>query len=155
LLTYLWKKTPPPLYDFMQWLDIEQSDFDKSYVEGEARDARERWLRMVEWEKREGKKEEQKEEMRECEAAQAREADRERKRERARRAKAAGPDAIRKGNTPAVLSRPGVLAGLYQIYNTPCFCSVPNCANNSLNQVPNHPWSTLSQNPTLNPSYSL
>jgi hypothetical protein len=44
----------------MQWLDTEQSDFDKSYVEGEARDARERWLHMVEWEKR-GKKEEQKE----------------------------------------------------------------------------------------------
>jgi hypothetical protein len=40
----------------MQWLDTEQSDFDKSYVEGEARDARERWLRMVEWEKREEKK---------------------------------------------------------------------------------------------------
>jgi hypothetical protein len=40
----------------MQWLDTEQSDFDKSYVEGEARDARERWLRMVEWEKREEKR---------------------------------------------------------------------------------------------------
>jgi hypothetical protein len=40
----------------MQWLDTEQSDFDKSYVEGEALDARERWLRMVEWEKR-GEKE--------------------------------------------------------------------------------------------------
>jgi hypothetical protein len=40
----------------MQWLDTEQSDFDKSYVEGEARDARERWLRMVEWERREEKK---------------------------------------------------------------------------------------------------
>jgi hypothetical protein len=26
----------------MRWLDTEQSDFDKSYVEGEARDARER-----------------------------------------------------------------------------------------------------------------
>jgi hypothetical protein len=90
----------------MQWLDTEQSDFDKSYVEGEAHDARERWLRMVEWEKREEKKkEEQKEmhhrqEMRECEAAQAREADRERKRERACRAKAAGPDAIKKGRYP-------------------------------------------------------
>jgi hypothetical protein len=35
--------------------------------------------------------------MREREAAQAREADRERKRERVRRAKAVGPDAIRKG----------------------------------------------------------
>jgi hypothetical protein len=86
----------------MQWLDTEQSDFDKRYVEGEARDARERWLHMVEWERKEEKKEEQKEmrhrqEMREREAAQAREADRERKRERVRRAKAVGPDAIRKG----------------------------------------------------------
>jgi hypothetical protein len=88
----------------MQWLDTEQSDFDKSYVEGEACDARERWFCMVEWEKR-GKKEEQKEirhrqEMREREAAQVREADRERKRERARRAKAVGSDAIRKGKYP-------------------------------------------------------
>jgi hypothetical protein len=38
--------------------------------------------------------------MRECEAAQAREADREKKRDRARRAKAAGPDAIKKGEIP-------------------------------------------------------
>jgi hypothetical protein len=99
------EKTSPPLCDFMQWLDTEQSDYDKSYVEGEARDARERWLRMVEWEKREEKKEEHKEmrqrqEMREREAAHACEADRERKSERARRAKAAGPDAIRKGKYP-------------------------------------------------------
>jgi hypothetical protein len=36
----------------MQWLNTGQSDFDKSYVEGEARDARERWFRMVDWEKR-------------------------------------------------------------------------------------------------------
>jgi hypothetical protein len=95
----------PPLCDFIQWLDTEQSDLDKSYVEGETRDARERRLCMVEWEKRMEKKEEQKEmrhhqEMREREVAQAREADRERKRERARRAKAAGPDAIRKGKYP-------------------------------------------------------
>jgi hypothetical protein len=89
----------------MQWLDTEQSEFDKSYVEGEARDARERWSRMVEWEKREEKKKEQKEmrqrqEMREREAAQARETNRERKRERAHQAKAVGPDAIRKGKYP-------------------------------------------------------
>jgi hypothetical protein len=90
----------------MQWLDTEQSDFDKSYVEGEAHDARERWLRMVEWENREEKKKEeqkemrQRQEMREREAAQARETDRERKRVRARRAKGAGPDAIRKGKYP-------------------------------------------------------
>jgi hypothetical protein len=36
------KKTPPPLCDFMQWLDTEQFDFDKRYVEGAGRDARER-----------------------------------------------------------------------------------------------------------------
>jgi hypothetical protein len=34
----------------MRWLDTEQSDFDKSYIEGEAHDAREWWFRMVEWE---------------------------------------------------------------------------------------------------------
>jgi hypothetical protein len=39
-------------------------------------------------------------EMREREAAQAHEDDTERKREKARRAKAAGPDAIRKGTYP-------------------------------------------------------
>jgi hypothetical protein len=38
--------------------------------------------------------------MREREAAQAREADRERKREMVHRAKADGPDAIRKGKYP-------------------------------------------------------
>jgi hypothetical protein len=89
----------------MQWLDTEQSDFDKSYIEGKAHYARERWFHMVEWEKRNEKKEEHKEmrhhqEMREREATQAREADRERKRERARRAKAAGLDAIKKGKYP-------------------------------------------------------
>jgi hypothetical protein len=42
--------------NFMQWLDTDQSDFNKSYVKGEARDARERWLHMVEWEKREEKR---------------------------------------------------------------------------------------------------
>jgi hypothetical protein len=39
----------------MQWLDTEQSDFDKRYVEGASRDARERWLCIVELE-REGRK---------------------------------------------------------------------------------------------------
>jgi FtsZ-interacting cell division protein YlmF len=105
----------------MQWLDTEQSDFDKSYIEGEARDARERWFRMVEWEKREEKKEEQKEmrhrqEMREREAAQAREADR----ERGRGSGLTGPRKLSRmpsgrGNTPVVLNRPRVLIELYQI----------------------------------------
>jgi hypothetical protein len=98
----------------MQWLDTEQSDFDKSYIEGEARDARERWFRMVQWEKREEKKEEQKEmrqrqEMREREADQARETDRE-----GRGRGLIGPRQLGwmpsgRGNTPVVLSSPRVL----------------------------------------------
>jgi hypothetical protein len=96
------EKTPPPLCDFMQWLDTEQSDFDKRCIEGAARDARE------------GNAPSQ--EMRGCEVAHDREADRQRKRERDLQAKEAGPDAIRKGEYPAILSRPRVLlVGLYQI----------------------------------------
>jgi hypothetical protein len=106
----------------MQWLDIEQSDFDKSYVEGEARDARERWLRMAEWEEREEKKKEEhkemrhRQEMREREAALAREAKRERGRGRGlARPRQLGRMPLGRGNTPVVLCSPGVLAGLYQI----------------------------------------
>jgi nitrogen fixation-related uncharacterized protein len=90
----------------MQWLDTEQFDDDKKYVESTARDARERCFRVIEAEKQEEKCKQQQEEicvrpqMSEREEAQAREADRERKRERARRAKEAGPDAIRKGKYP-------------------------------------------------------
>jgi nitrogen fixation-related uncharacterized protein len=39
----------------MQWLDTQQFDDDKRYVESEARDARERWFRMIEVEKQEEK----------------------------------------------------------------------------------------------------
>jgi hypothetical protein len=90
----------------MQWLDTEQSEFDKRYVESSSCDAWDMWRRMVELEKRAEKKKEQEEEirirqeMREHEAAQAHEVDRERKRERARRAKEAGPEAIKKGKYP-------------------------------------------------------
>ena len=90
----------------MQWLDCEQSEQDKHYVEAMGRSARERWQRIVEAEKQEEKRKEQQEEIRirreikEREAVAAREADRERKRERARRAKEAGPDAMRKGKYP-------------------------------------------------------
>jgi hypothetical protein len=90
----------------MQWLDTEQSEFDKRYTESSGRDAWDMWRRMVELEKRAEKKKEQEEEirirqeMREHEAAQAHEVDRERKRERARRAKEAGPEAIKKGKYP-------------------------------------------------------
>jgi hypothetical protein len=36
----------------MQWLDTEQSDDDKRYIESTARDARERWFRMIKAEKK-------------------------------------------------------------------------------------------------------
>jgi hypothetical protein len=75
---------------------------------------------MVEWEKRDGKKEELKEmhhrqEMREREAAEAMKPI-----ERGRGRGLAGPRKLGRmpsgrGNTPVVLSRPRVLAGLYQI----------------------------------------
>jgi hypothetical protein len=39
--------------------------------------------------------------------------------------------------------------------NTLCFCLVPKSAKDPLNQVTTHPWSTLSQNPSLNPSHSF
>jgi hypothetical protein len=96
----------------MQWLDTEQSEFDKRYVESSGRDARERWRCMVESEKRAGKKKEQEEEihirqeMREREAAQAREAHRERKRERELvRLRKQDLMPSGRGNTPVVLSR--------------------------------------------------
>jgi hypothetical protein len=53
VLTCLCKKTPPPLCDFTQWLDTEQSEVDKLYVKKAARDARERWQCMVEAENKE------------------------------------------------------------------------------------------------------
>jgi hypothetical protein len=59
----------------MQWPDTKQSDFDKSYIEGQARDARERWLRMVEWEKREEKKKEEQKTTRHRQEMREREAD--------------------------------------------------------------------------------
>jgi hypothetical protein len=83
------KKSLPPLCDFLQWLDTQQSDDNKRYVESMAHDARERWFHMIEAEKQEEKHKQQLEEihvhrqMREREEAQAREAYRERKRERA------------------------------------------------------------------------
>jgi len=99
-------KTPPPLCDFLQWLDTEQSNEDKAHVEHEAASARARWQRMMHEEEQEKKRKKDQEEIRkrfeevERQAAQEREAERERKRERARRAKAAGPEAIRKGKYP-------------------------------------------------------
>ena len=33
----IWGKTPPPLCDFVQWLDTEQSQQDKDHVERQVR----------------------------------------------------------------------------------------------------------------------
>ncbi|CAO2163932.1 unnamed protein product [Urochloa humidicola] len=99
-------KTPPPLCDFFQWLDKEQSEEDKAYVEEEASSARVRWQRMMHDEQQEEKRKKDQEDIRkrmediERQEAQEREAERERKRERARRAKAADPEAIRRGKYP-------------------------------------------------------
>ncbi|KAG2651295.1 hypothetical protein PVAP13_1NG278019 [Panicum virgatum] len=97
---------PPPLCDFIQWLDTEQSTEAKEHVERETRWAAERWQRMLQEEKMEEKRKKDKEEIQmrfadvERRQAEEREADRERKRERTRRAKEAGPEAIRKGKYP-------------------------------------------------------
>ena len=51
-----WGKTPPPLCDFVQWLDTEQSQEDKDHVEREARWTAERWRRMQHEEQMEEKR---------------------------------------------------------------------------------------------------
>ncbi|CAO1947656.1 unnamed protein product [Urochloa humidicola] len=99
---------PPKLSGNMRpkWLDTEQSEEDKARVEQQASAARASWQRMMHEEQQEEKRKKDQEEIRkrmeeiERQEAQEREADRERKRERARRAKAAGPEAIRKGKYP-------------------------------------------------------
>ena len=102
----IWGKTPPPLCDFVQWLDTEQSQQDKDHVERQARWAAQRWQRMLHEEQMEEKRKKNQEEIQkriaevERQKAEEREADRERKRERARRAKEAGSEAIRKGKYP-------------------------------------------------------
>jgi len=99
-------KTPPPLCDFVQWLDTEQYQQDKDHVERQSRWAAQRWQRMLHEEQMEEKRKKNQEEIQkriaevERQKAEEREADRERKRERARRAKEAGPEAIRKGKYP-------------------------------------------------------
>ena len=101
----IWGKTPP-LCDFVQWLDTEQSQQDKDHVERQARWAAQRWQRMLHEEQMEEKRKKNQEEIQkriaevERQKAEEREADRERKRERARRAKEAGSEAIRKGKYP-------------------------------------------------------
>jgi hypothetical protein len=43
----------------MQWLEFEQSNDDKSYVDSTAHAAREMWFRMIEAEKQEEKRKQQ------------------------------------------------------------------------------------------------
>ena len=45
-LNFCWTKSPPPLCDFVQWFDTEQSQQAKDFVEQQASWAAERWLRM-------------------------------------------------------------------------------------------------------------
>ena len=102
----IWGKSPPPLCDFVQWFDTEQSQEAKDHVEREARWAAERWQRMLHEEKMEEKRKKDQEDIRkrfaevERQEAEQHEADRERKLVRARCAKEAGPEAIRKGKYP-------------------------------------------------------
>ena len=102
----IWGKTPPPLCDFVQWLDTEQSQEAKDSVEREARWAAKRWQRMLHEEQMDEKRKKDQEDIRkwtievERQEAEEREADREKKRERVRRAKKVGPEAIMKGKYP-------------------------------------------------------
>ena len=102
----IWGKSPPPLCDFVQWLDTEQSQEAKDHIEYQARWAAKRWWRMVHEEQMEEKRKKDQEDIWkrieevERQKAEEREAGRERKRERARRAKEAGPEIIRKGKYP-------------------------------------------------------
>ena len=102
----LFVQSPPPLCDFIQWLDNDQNDSQKLWVDMNMRWRREAYARR-EYEQQQEElrlKREEEERMRKAAhdhtVAQAREAERARKRERARRAKAAGPDALRKGKYP-------------------------------------------------------
>ena len=59
----IWGKTPPPLCDFVQWLDTEQCQQDKNYVERQARWAAQRWQRMLHEEQMEEKRKKNQEEI--------------------------------------------------------------------------------------------
>ncbi|TVU01973.1 hypothetical protein EJB05_52508 [Eragrostis curvula] len=118
------EQSPPPLCEFIEYVDTEQTLEDIAHVYHVAQRARRHWLDMEAEERREEerRKMRQEEEERRCKyeaeckqreeaerrrkqeedrlAHEAREAERERMRERARRARAAGPDAFRKGKYP-------------------------------------------------------
>jgi hypothetical protein len=59
-----WTQTPPPVFDFVQWLDTKQSQQAKDHVEREARSARERWQRMLHHERMQEKRKKDQEDIR-------------------------------------------------------------------------------------------
>ena len=99
-------QAPPPLCDFIEWIDKEIDPNVKQAVKFRERIDREARERRVEERRYEEIQERRHVELRarleafEREQAAEREADRERKRERARRAKAAAQDASNKGKYP-------------------------------------------------------
>ena len=95
-------QTPPPLYDFEQWIDTEIKEEDKRYMELCKKWEVERLERLEKRCQKEAAEKERQEEMERRHAAERRE-ERERKLERGRRAKAAledNSDALRKGKWP-------------------------------------------------------
>ncbi|TVU44985.1 hypothetical protein EJB05_04451, partial [Eragrostis curvula] len=117
-------RSPPPLCEFIEYVDTEQTPEDIAHVYRVAQRARRYWFDMEAEETREEERrkmrQEDEERRRKYEAErkqreeaerrrkqeedrlayEAREAERERMHERARRARAAGPDAFRKGKYP-------------------------------------------------------
>ena len=117
-------QSPPPLCEFIQYVDAEQTPEDVAHVQRVARRARKHWLEMQEEDRREEERkkvtQEQEQARRQYEterkqreeverkrkqeeerlARESCEAERERMRERARRAREAGPNAFMKGKYP-------------------------------------------------------
>ncbi|KAK8459847.1 hypothetical protein SEVIR_2G222901v4 [Setaria viridis] len=95
------KLTPPPLYDFEQWIDTEINPEDKKEIEDMLRCAERK--EMMEKSLRDGAAEKEHKEDEERRRVAVDREDREKKFEHARRAKAAiqeNPDALRKGKWP-------------------------------------------------------
>src|SRR5436190_24157195 len=122
-------QSPPPLCEFIEYLDLEQSPEDIAEVERIAREARERWREMEQfdsvmqrsnqalWEeeqqrrKREAARKQSEEEARkraedrQRREREEREAERDMMRVRARRARESGAVGLRKGKYPVARNR--------------------------------------------------
>src|SRR5438128_1662751 len=101
-------QSPPPLCEFIDYLDLEQSPEDIAEVERIAQDARAHWRAMEVFDSimqrsnealREEEARKRVEDRQRCEREE-REAERERMRERARRARESGAARLRKGKYP-------------------------------------------------------